>query len=400
MKMAFIYHPKPYLQNPTVQYGLGLLSLATLARECGQEVTVIDGQGRDADWVPDVDAHVWLMSACLVDTPIINRLIEHADCDVIVGGPIASSPEVVSGAEIVWDGPGEQLVEELCTGHWLPLEYDRYPIPDRSMLSSYGGNIYHHKSGEAASVSSTLMTSRGCKWKCAFCTSGNRRWRVHEYPLERIEKELDQIVGLGITDVRISDDNIMSSPERLRAVCSILKHAGVRWRASIRVSDATEDVYRDMARCGCVEVSFGIESGDPEVLRILQKGATVDLARLSIARAQSAGIHVRMLMMMGTPGERPETLELNKRLVSEFPDAVVSMAIFYPFPGTKIHRNPEKYGCILHTSENPNICSFRPDGTEPEANIEIVGGMSRDELTRQFLDMRQFLVEQHQNNSG
>ena len=72
--MVCVYHPKPYLQNPTAQYGLGLLSLATLAREYGQNVSVVDGQGCSADWLPETKAHVWLFSACLVDAPIINRL--------------------------------------------------------------------------------------------------------------------------------------------------------------------------------------------------------------------------------------------------------------------------------------------------------------------------------------
>jgi len=401
MRIACVYHPKPYLQNPTAQYGLGLLALATLAKACGQDVSVIDGQGCDADWMPPkTDAHVWLLSACLVDTPIINRLIKHADCDVIVGGPISHSPEAVSDASIIWDGPGEPLIEELCTGNNKPLDFNRYPIPDRSLLHNYGGNIYHPHSGVEASVSTTLLTSRGCNHRCAFCTSGNKDVCIHEYPISRIEQELEQIVGLGITDVRISDDNIMASPTRLRDVCRLLRDAQVRWRASVRVSDVTEDVYEDMAASGCVEVSFGVESADPDVLRLLRKGTTVAQSRLSITRAISAGLHVRMLMMMGTPGERPETLEFNKQFVGDLPDAVVSLAIFYPFPGTEIHQHPAKYGCTLRTSDDPNICGFRPNGSEPEANIEIIGGMSRDKLTKQFLEMRDFLVEHNQNNRG
>ena len=400
MKMVCVYHPKPYLQSPTAQYGLGLLSLATLARECGADVSVIDGQGCAPEWLPDAEADVWLLSACLVDAPIIDRLIGHVEGDVIVGGPIAHSPEAVSSAATVVPGPGEPFVQQLCTGRRESLDFDRYPIPDRSMLSSYGGSIYHRRDGRQAGASSTLLTSRGCRYRCAFCTSGNEGTCVHEYPLDRVEEELRQVVGLGITDLRISDDNIAASPDRLRDVCRLLRDAGVRWRASIRVSPATEDLYRTMVDSGCVEVNFGVESGDPHVLRVLQKGQSVEQIRQSITRAMSAGLHVRMLMMMGTPGERPETLDLNQRLASEFPGAGLSLTIFYPFPGTQIHRDPAKYGCVLHVSDDPNICSFRPDGSVPEANIEIIGGMSRDALTRQFVEMRRFVAEHNQNSEG
>ena len=402
MNIACVYHPKPYLQSPTAQYGLGLLALATLARQCGCDVAVIDGQGCEPDWAPDAKADVWLLSGCLVDTPVIKRLIERLEGKVIVGGPISYSPEVVPSKATVVNGPGESFVEHLCTGNGEAAfaDFDKYPIPDRSMLDRYGGNIYHPRSGVKAGVSSTLLTSRGCQYSCAFCTSGNNGVKVHNYPISRIEQELEQIVGLGIEDIRISDDNIMASPERLYDVCRLLRTAGVRWRASVRVSNASGEVYEEMADSGCVEISFGVESADPEVLRVIGKGSSVAQTELSIARASMAGLHVRMLMMMGTPGERPETLLLNKQFVQKFPDAVASLAIFYPFPGTQIHQNPSRYGCVLRESEDSNICAFRPNGSTPEANIDIVGGLSKDELTEQFLEMRQFLVERGQDNQG
>ena len=402
MKIACVYHPKPYLQNPTAQYGLGLLSLATLAKECGSDVVVLDGQGREWDWVPEVDADVWLLSACLVDVPVLRNMIQQLDGEVIVGGPISHSPEVVPKEATVVEGPGEPFIEKLCSGRNRAeyVDYDRYPIPDRSLMSRYGGNIYHPKSGMTTENSSTLLTSRGCYYACAFCSSGNNDVVMHEYPMERIEEELRQIVDLGITDIRISDDNIMASPVRLAALCKALREAGVKWRGSLRVSKLDKEVYELMARSGCVEVSFGVESGDPEVLRANRKGSTVEQARHSVEKALEAGLHVRMLMMMGTPGERRETLELNKRFVEQFPKAVVSLAIFFPFPGTQIYRHPDKFGVRLRPSDNPNICGFRPDGEDPVANIDIIGGLSRDELTEQYLKMRQFLVEHSQSNRG
>ena len=116
MRIACVYHPKPYLQNPRAQYGLGLLALATLARACGADVSVIDGQARKWDWVPETDADVWLLSACLVDAPIINRLIERLDGAVVVGGPISHSPEVVDTKATVVSGPGEPMHEHDYSG--------------------------------------------------------------------------------------------------------------------------------------------------------------------------------------------------------------------------------------------------------------------------------------------
>ena len=122
MRIACVYHPKPYLQNPTAQYGLGLLALATLARACGGSVSVLDGQGESAEWVPAAKADVWLFSACLVDAPIINRLIDRLDGDSIVGGPISHSPDVVSKRAKVVAGPGEPLIEQFIQEEVFMLE--------------------------------------------------------------------------------------------------------------------------------------------------------------------------------------------------------------------------------------------------------------------------------------
>lgn len=415
--MIFLYPPTPYLMDPTAQTGLGLLSLATYAKQLGADVQVISAQAmkwRDAlKLVPP--GELVLMGGCLVDAPMLNtlgRCLREQGCCVVVGGPVGISSDNLheDSYDAVCVGPGEELIPELVAGHRpqhglcicvMPdVRFDLFPPPDRRLLDNPGGNIYSAASGHATDRSTTLLTSRGCRFSCAFCSSG-ACFSHHDYPLERIEDEIDQIAALGIHDVRISDDNILTTTGRFEAVASMLKRRGILWRASLRVAPGSRKLYEFLRDCGCVELSFGVESADPVVLRTLRKGATIGQAEEAVTNAYNAGIpSVRALMMMGTPGENSRTLGLNKRFAATHPWALVSLAVFYPFPGTAIHEHPGRFNVRLTESRNPNIYTTRADESEAEANISIIGGFAREELTDNLRAFHDFLKERGQLNEG
>ncbi|MCP3683524.1 MAG: radical SAM protein [bacterium] len=413
-KIYFIYVPKPYLINPNVQIGLGLLSLATYARDLGCDIEVIDAQAERADWIPNIpDCSTVCISACSVDIPVVEYLgrgLKGMGCYVMLGGPISNSPGDVDTDSFccMVKGPGESMMIELSKGmrpygyrnvKWN-LTFDNYPYPDRKLLKYYGGNIFHKKTGVEAEQSTTILTSRGCYFKCAFCVSGGNNC-VYEYTFDRIGRELEEIKGLEIDCVRISDDNILAHRSRFGALCVLLKNYGMKWRASLRTKPNDIRLYEMMKNSGCIELSFGIESGDDSVLKTLKKGSSVATNSRAVENAIKAGIpNVRALMMMGTPGETEETLLLNQRWVRSHPKVTVCVCSFYPFPGTDIHDHPEKYGVTLENMDNPNIYMFRADESQPEAHISIDGGLSREELTQQLIKMRDFLIKEGMENRG
>ncbi len=412
-KTYFVYLPKNYLVNPNIQIGLGLLSLATYAKELEMDIEIINAQDRKEWDTKDIpDQSLVLISACLVDIPVLNKtisLLNGRGCKVIVGGPVGRSPEKVFGAHCVVDGPGEPVIKSIANDV-LPhgyvsikqaLNFNEYPIPDRTLLGEYqGGNIFHKRSKRVAEQSTTLLTSRGCMFKCAFCSSGANPV-VHNYPMERISDELYKILELGIKSVRISDDNILCDMDRFDDLLIQLKSYGMKWRASLRTKPNDIKLYKRMKDAGCVELSFGIESGDDNVLKILRKANTVEDNTIAVRNALKAGIsNVRALMMMSTPGETKETLILNQEWVSQFPEITVCMCSFYPFPGTDVYDHPFKYGVELMNLQNPNIYAFRPDESKAESRISITKGLSQLELTEQFHKMIRYLIDSGQENRG
>jgi radical SAM superfamily enzyme YgiQ (UPF0313 family) len=258
----------------------------------------------------------------------------------------------------------------------------------------YGGCIYRKPETECR-TSTTILTSRGCKYKCAFCSSGLEVFNG-DYKIERIEKEIEHCLSLGIKDMRISDDNLVSDRKRLIQLCDIFRENNIRWRGSIRVMPSDLGLYKYMRESGCQELSFGIESGDQDVLDLLNKNVTVWSNIKAIQRANKAGIPVTCaLLMMGTPGETEDTLKKNIKWVEEAKPKLVSLKMFVPYPGTDIYNRPEYYKCSIDINDLNNS-AYRPDKSEPRANIVIDG----IDLNKQFQIMKKYLESKGLANYG
>lgn len=417
--VVFLYHPHTYETNPSAQLGLGLLSLATYLDTLGVDVRVINAQALTvAEAIALVPrCRVLALYGCLVDGAILTviaRSLRGGAADrVVIGGPIGRSPEALDmdAVDHLVDGFGEDVLWELVQGVSFPKcisvtsllkNINAYPYPNRALVEgSLGGSIFHEKAHrEDVLSSSTILTSRGCRYRCAFCMSGVKSCSVADYDRQRIEAEVAHCVELGIRALRVSDDNIINDPERLKWFCGLMNHYGLVWRGSIRVHPASLEMYRLMRDNGCQELSFGIESGDQHVLNVLRKGIRVEWNTKAVRLAREAGIVVRALMMMCTPGETRATLQLNKQWVAEAKPDVVSMKVFVPYPGTPIHSDPTKYGAIIDGAEDFNNSSYRPDGSLPASHLSLIGGMSKAELTEQFMDMRRYIEEIGAANHG
>ena len=407
---VFLYHPHPYEVDPSAQLGLGLLLLATYAEKLGASVRVINAQSASIkEAILAIPKCVNLMMyGCLIDTPILGAICGQVSPliapNIFIGGPITISKPTPVGKAIYIDGYGEDLMAVLvdkrtifCNTSKLEHNINYYPFPDRSLIEGpFGGKIFK---GSDSKVSTTLLTSRGCKYACAFCTSGTDKF-CEEYDLDRVEKELEHCLSLGIRDIRISDDNMLHNRERLAYLCAIFKGAKIRWRGSIRTHPNDPELYEMMADSGCEELSFGVESGESKILKLLNKNATVTQNGIAIRNARKAGIYTRALMMMGTPGETSKTLGMNQWWVELAKPDMVSLKMFIPYPGTDIYHNPNKYKCKIHLPlMETNNSAYRPNHSLPQASIDSEELYSV-ELSRQFLEMRSWLEIKGLANRG
>jgi radical SAM superfamily enzyme YgiQ (UPF0313 family) len=228
-----------------------------------------------------------------------------------------------------------ELIEDLET----------IPVPARHLLpvSRY----------QALGFPVSIITSRGCPYQCIFCQG--RRMVGHRVryrnPMSVVD-EIEEVLSFGFTRINVADDLFLSNKARARAICEEILRRGLRfdWSAFVRVNIMDEEVMRLMRRAGCDSVSFGIETGSPEMLKRIRKRITLEQGRRAAEICRRVGMITHASFMVGLPGETPETL----RQTQEYAD---SLEIIYgyhflaPLPGTTVREEIDKYDLQILTDD-------------------------------------------------
>ncbi len=410
--LCLINPPSPGLVHPNAQAPLGLLYVAAAARAAGYSVCVHD-MNTDPEFVP-LHLAVYGITGYHTQVAVVNALARHLkrlnrDCRVVVGGPIwLSAGELDHGViDQTFSVAGELVIPQImgepdAPGSW-PLiveDLDALPLPARDLWpGSLGGPTFARGKVYFQGGSTGMLASRGCPNACAFCANprltGCKR-RTRDPGLVAAEM-LWVVVDYGIREFTFWDEYFNADAAHVLALCEAIGESitlsadGIAWRATVAAKPSIPRVWKAMRNAGCREVSIGIESGDADVLRAMHKRATVADNTRAVREAHAAGLNVRALMMIGTPGQTRETLQRDIAWVCENREYLdlVAVTVFVPMPGSAIYEHPEKFGCELRDLEDKSIASYRPDGllkVEPHIDIE---GMDRDTLRRHmqvFLD--------------
>lgn len=184
-----------------------------------------------------------------------------------------------------------------------------------------------------------LMTSRGCPYRCVYCSPTLRnsygsgmRYRAAASVVE----ELLYLRALGATVIHFRDDIFTMDRERTLELCELMVARGfdLQWTAQTRADRVDADLLRAMKRAGCATIYFGVESGSPRVLDRIQKGSTVEQAERAFTWARAAGLHTVGFFMLGNPEEEEEDIRLTYDLMLRLRPDIIQVAFFTPYPGS------------------------------------------------------------------
>jgi len=115
----------------------------------------------------------------------------------------------------------------------------------------------------------------------------------------------------------------------------------------VRADQLDPEICGARAEAGCKEVWPGIESGDQRVLDFLNKRISAEEMLVGCRNARKAGLKVKALFMVGTPGERIDTPELNGDYIQRLDFDMITLSTFIPLPGSPVWNNPEEYNCEI-----------------------------------------------------
>jgi radical SAM superfamily enzyme YgiQ (UPF0313 family) len=189
----------------------------------------------------------------------------------------------------------------------------------------------------------TIVTSRGCPYKCTFCSkpiTGNT-WRARS--VENVIAEWRWLVEeLGATEIGITDDIWNLDRQRAKDLCRALIDNNlnhVPWVTihGMKVNNTDAELFKLMKQAGCKRVGFGIENGDDDMLRkVIKKGQTVDMVRDAVRWAKEARLQTMGFFIYGMPGESEESMEKTTQLALELDPDLAHFMMAAPFPGTEM----------------------------------------------------------------
>ena len=198
----------------------------------------------------------------------------------------------------------------------------------------------------------SMITSRGCAAACNFCTVPAFWGRQRLRSPESVVAEMKWLVEThGVEYIWFMDDTFTIEMDEARKLLQVIINSGlsnkVRWRCATRVNCVSRDLLHLMKKAGCHRISYGVESGSPEILKTVMKGTRLEQAEAACLMAKEEGILVETNFMVGNPGETQETIDETKAFIKKVrPDEFNVSNALYLFPGTPSYNMAKRQNLI------------------------------------------------------
>lgn len=196
----------------------------------------------------------------------------------------------------------------------------------------------------AAFPSIQVFTGRGCPARCNFCVYP-QTMHGHQYRLRSVENVIREIGYIlttfpDVKEIVFEDDTFTISKARVTELCEAMirlgYHKRIRWLCNARVN-LDYETMRLMRKAGCHLIIPGIESVNPQILKNIHKGTTVELIERYIANARRAGLMVHACYMVGNEGETRQTMAETLAAALRFKTDTAQFYPLIPYPGTEAY---------------------------------------------------------------
>lgn len=201
----------------------------------------------------------------------------------------------------------------------------------------------------AARPFATMISSRGCPFKCSFCfKQAVDKKSMYRSP-DDVVGEMKQLRDrYGVREIMFYDDVFTLHRGRVYEICELIRSEGlkVRWEAPTRVDLVPDKLLTAMSGAGCVRLRFGIEHGDAEILERMRKESDIGKIEKAVGSAHEAGIKGFGYFIVGWLGETREQFQRTIDLACRLPLDYASFYTATPLPGTALHTECVEAGAI------------------------------------------------------
>jgi anaerobic magnesium-protoporphyrin IX monomethyl ester cyclase len=218
------------------------------------------------------------------------------------------------------------------------VDMDSLPYPAYHLLP--WKRYQPHPPHGMASPFAATVTSRGCPYRCAFCSKPVFGTKFRAYSPERVIEEIKYLQKkFGVREIAFYDDSFTLDKKRAHAVAEkiIENKIKIAWTCETRVNLVDKELLKHMKQSGCYAVAYGIESASPEIIKTLQKDITKEQVEEAVRDSREAGLQVIGYFMLGSPGETPENIQQTIEFARQLKVDFAQFAVTTPFPGTELY---------------------------------------------------------------
>jgi len=232
-------------------------------------------------------------------------------------------------------------LDQLPFPAWHLIDLHRYPAR---------GEGYFRGIDLAREPRISVIFSRGCTGHCDFCSTWWiwKGWR-HRSAVNMVDELQLLKERHGMRHFCFADDAMTVDRTSIIALCHelIVRKLNIAFRLTTRTDCVDKEMLHLLSKAGCYRISFGIETGSPELLKKMSKENDIATSEQAIALCKDAGIKVTALMIIGNVGESEHTIrETVAFLRRTKPDELACVGGLWVLPGTKLYQQCRRKGLI------------------------------------------------------
>src|SRR4051812_47680500 len=227
-----------------------------------------------------------------------------------------------------------------------------------------------------------LYTTRGCPAQCTFClwpqTLSGHAWRKRSTDAVAREMAKAKEYWPNVKEFFFDDDTFNIQGPRTIELCEKLKPLNLTWSCTSRVTTSYETL-KAMKEAGCRLLIVGYESGDPQILKNIKKGATVERALQFTRDCQKLGLKIHGDFILGLPGESRESIRRTIDFAKQLDVETIQVSVAHAYPGTELYDYAIKNGFVVPGTAmvdkaGHQVAHIKYPNIDPEEILEAVHG--------------------------